>query len=749
MNKKWFKRTVLSYLPILYLTIAVIVLIAILAINEISLKEAERANRYSTDSVVHALDTTMQAIDRRMIQELRFGDRLYDYFEFNPDTDPRLLNYEVSKKLREMANDYPMIHSIYLYRFRDDMVLSMDSYEPIGGFEDRAFLKQPAGQMFSRNRWSPVRLYEAANSTNGQRAKEEVVSIIQRAQLPMGNEGVIVVNVSVRALLSSVVDRMIDPKTTFLQIEDSAGSRIYASSQDHSAKKMNTVHSSYLLWKFESGVSAGLSFGWLQVVSRVWILLGLLTIAASLIYTLAITKRNYRPIERIIQQIQTYQSNRQAAKGAAKDEFSFIQKSLEKLIDQNAVYEEQVQEAHQARMKQAFMQLLEEDESVSDKERRKTMMRLEFPFAFEEAFVSIIEIDRYAEFERKYGKPTDQHLMKFALTNVVQEFFAPEQSKVWVEWIRANRLAVIQVAEETGDRDSLTQTFDDYRKWVRDNLDISVTIGVGTAIHRPEEIRRAYVEAVDALRFKLSLGRGRVIEYRALPEGRGTYTHEYYQGINAIVQEFRLGKPDWPANAAALLDRMKNDLMTNDEILHLLQYCKSLFERAMEELTFEFRSLWNDAIAPEWERAIQMESMREIEPIIAELYAQLYDSYMELVNANHNRQLVLEIRQYIEENYGDSSLSLTHISDKFKVNGKYVSQLFKEQTGVNFVDFLIRLRIGHAKRLLLQSGEPINDIARMVGYDVPLSFARTFKKIVGTTPSDYRKHQQLLADEAK
>lgn len=748
MNKKWFKRTVLSYLPILYLTIAVIVLIAILAINEISLKEAERANRYSTDSVVHALDTTMQAIDRRMIQELRFGDRLYEYFEFNPETDQRLLNYEVSKKLREMANDYPMIHSISMYRFRDDMVLSMNSYEPIGEFEDRAFLKQPIGQAFPRSRWSPVRSYEASTAS-GLGESEAVVSISQRAQLPMGNEGIIVVNVSVRSLLSSVVDRMIDPKTTFLRIEDSAGNAIYASSQDHPAKAMNTVRSSYLQWKFESGVSAGLSFGWLQVVSRIWVLLGLLTIAASLIYTLAITKRNYRPIERIIQQIQTYQSNRQGAKGTAKDEFSFIQKSLEKLIDQNAVYEEQVQEAHQARMKQAFVQLLEEDESVSDKDRKKTMLRLEFPFVFEEAFVSIVEIDRYAEFERKYEKPSDQHLLKFALTNVMQEFVAPEQSKVWAEWIRANRLAVVQVAEQPGDRRSPARTFDDYRKWVQDNLDIAVTIGVSTEARRPEEIRRAYVEAVDALRFKLSLGRGRVIEYRSLPESRDAYTHEYYQSINAIVQEFRLGKPDWPVKAASLLDRMKNGLMTNDEILHLLQYCKSLFERAMEELTFEFRSLWNDSIAPEWERAIRLESIQEIEPIIADLCAQLYDSYMELMKSKHNHQLVIEIRQYIEENYGDSSLSLTHISDKFKVNGKYVSQLFKEQTGVNFVDFLMNLRIGHAKRLLLDTNEPINDIARMVGYDVPLSFARTFKKIAGLTPSDYRKHQQLLSDEAK
>lgn len=46
----------------------------------------------------------------------------------------------------------------------------------------------------------------------------------------------------------------------------------------------------------------------------------------------------------------------------------------------------------------------------------------------------------------------------------------------------------------------------------------------------------------------------------------------------------------------------------------------------------------------------------------------------------------------------------------------------------------------HAKRLLESTDQSINDVASLVGYDIPISFGRSFKKIVGMTPTDYRKH---------
>jgi AraC-like DNA-binding protein len=69
------------------------------------------------------------------------------------------------------------------------------------------------------------------------------------------------------------------------------------------------------------------------------------------------------------------------------------------------------------------------------------------------------------------------------------------------------------------------------------------------------------------------------------------------------------------------------------------------------------------------------------------------------------------------------------------------SRFFKTKTGVNFVDFLNDIRLGHASRLLIDTKDSIADIASACGYTSMSNFNRTFKREKGKTPKDFRaKH---------
>jgi two-component system response regulator YesN len=96
--------------------------------------------------------------------------------------------------------------------------------------------------------------------------------------------------------------------------------------------------------------------------------------------------------------------------------------------------------------------------------------------------------------------------------------------------------------------------------------------------------------------------------------------------------------------------------------------------------------------------------------------------------------LIANIKQYIKENYKDSSLSLSKISVIFNISESYFSHLFKEETKENFSEYLEKLRIDLAMKLLKSTDMNISDISLEVGYNSPLSFRRAFKKIHGTTP---------------
>jgi AraC-like DNA-binding protein len=69
------------------------------------------------------------------------------------------------------------------------------------------------------------------------------------------------------------------------------------------------------------------------------------------------------------------------------------------------------------------------------------------------------------------------------------------------------------------------------------------------------------------------------------------------------------------------------------------------------------------------------------------------------------------------------------------------SRFFKTKTGVNFVDFLNDIRLGHASRMLIDTKDSIADIALACGFTSMSNFNRTFKREKGKTPKDFRaKH---------
>nr|HML48744.1 helix-turn-helix domain-containing protein [Clostridia bacterium] len=75
------------------------------------------------------------------------------------------------------------------------------------------------------------------------------------------------------------------------------------------------------------------------------------------------------------------------------------------------------------------------------------------------------------------------------------------------------------------------------------------------------------------------------------------------------------------------------------------------------------------------------------------------------------------------------------------VSGKYISRIFKNEVQINVTDYIAYVRVQRIKELLA-SELPISRIAEMTGLVSRTSFIRTFKKIEGISPTEYRKRVQ-------
>ncbi len=99
---------------------------------------------------------------------------------------------------------------------------------------------------------------------------------------------------------------------------------------------------------------------------------------------------------------------------------------------------------------------------------------------------------------------------------------------------------------------------------------------------------------------------------------------------------------------------------------------------------------------------------------------------------------VRKARNYIEENY-DRPISLKEAAGVVNTSVRYFCKVFKNYTGITFVDYLTRLRIEKSKSLLLNPHKRISEIAYEVGFESLTQFNRSFKKYAGMTPTKYRE----------
>lgn len=99
---------------------------------------------------------------------------------------------------------------------------------------------------------------------------------------------------------------------------------------------------------------------------------------------------------------------------------------------------------------------------------------------------------------------------------------------------------------------------------------------------------------------------------------------------------------------------------------------------------------------------------------------------------------ILKAIRYIKDNYS-KKITLEDVANHVYLSKSYLSKIFKEETGVNLVSFLNKVRIDKSKLLLANSKLSLIDIANLIGFDDQSYFTKVFKSIVGVSPGKYRE----------
>ena len=116
-------------------------------------------------------------------------------------------------------------------------------------------------------------------------------------------------------------------------------------------------------------------------------------------------------------------------------------------------------------------------------------------------------------------------------------------------------------------------------------------------------------------------------------------------------------------------------------------------------------------------------------------------AYFDYILANERKQvskLVEQVEQFVDKNLGDD-ISVVDIATYLHLHPNYLFRLFKEETGLSVIEYLIEKRVGKARMLLSDKNAKIYEVAENVGYESVSHFSRIFKRETGMSPKEYQQ----------
>lgn len=113
------------------------------------------------------------------------------------------------------------------------------------------------------------------------------------------------------------------------------------------------------------------------------------------------------------------------------------------------------------------------------------------------------------------------------------------------------------------------------------------------------------------------------------------------------------------------------------------------------------------------------------------------------------RKRIAETILSFVDQYYTAGITLNDVADKVGLSPNYVSTLFHDECGLTLMDYIVAKRIEKARELLQELSMNVGEVRTRVGYSNISHFNRTFKKIVGVTPGEYRNRIVLQRKDAQ
>ncbi|MEC0171011.1 helix-turn-helix domain-containing protein [Paenibacillus graminis] len=765
----------ISYLVILLIPITIGA--AVFAESRSLLKEeVNRSNMVLLSQVQENIDSQIGDIGS-ISSQLMADSQLSSFINHASEQDARwrLMALDLIKNLKSIRSGNGLIRELYLYVKSADVALSSSSlvsknflYEIF--YEGTGVTEREWTQLMQESRESVFRKMEVRSED--QRIEETLVYLQPfPIQVAEDSPATFVVTLDPDRFQQAIDNVRLEKESTvfildrdgrtlfstgpietpytinaYLKLNQDMGKRTGTTEWNGESVTVSQISSKVQDWQYVSIIPTRIYAKKLTVIRNITFA----GVAAGLllggIAAWWFTRRNYRPIGRIMNII----SDKVKWKLEQPDnEFGILQTVLTRAWEEQDQFATRLKE-QQTMVRSSFLARLLKGRVQAGTELAAEMERLGIRFDTDSFAVLLLHIENYEGLFRTREPEDKEKKIQFVhliLTNVMEELMGPAGPVYSAEM--DGRIAFLvnirEGAEEASHR--LIKAAGEARNFIQSRFYVYFSVGVSSIRQSIEEIAVCFRESEEALEYRLILGIGQIIDQNRIRQPK----EELYYPLDL---ERQLVNYIASGNYARSTEVMNEILMTNfagEPLSVELARCL-MFEligtmlKATEQIKADDRKEMN----PRNDLIRQLFACETFEEIEAELL-RILETVCQLVHErkrSHNAELKDQLVEFIHENYADVNLGLTHLSERFRFHPTYVSKYFKEQTGVNVIDYINQYRIEASKRILQEDERTVQEVSERVGFLNSNSFIRVFKKYEGITPGQYRQNNRLMHHES-
>ncbi|MFD0669946.1 helix-turn-helix domain-containing protein [Cohnella sp. GCM10027633] len=463
--------------------------------------------------------------------------------------------------------------------------------------------------------------------------------------------------------------------------------------------------------------------------------------------SLFIARRLYSPINGLLEQTQRLPGAGSVAVAdpllAEKDELGYISRiynqMIERIIRDRSWQEDNgniIESYYHRKLITASPSFTSEDwnECVARSYLRTDLTR--------DSVIGVLKIDQYDKHKARL-RASDMQLLHFAITNVALEMLSGELRADIVN-LKGEHLVLLVETGNLGDGiyPKLASILAKAQKTVREYYGITFSASLSDRVPDYGMLTLHYERALDYLMYKMNFGFESVITPQMVQRIADNGESRIPQALEKkLIEAVRSNKREAVLRELhSIREAMAG--MSYDAVIQSVLHLGILIKETIREIN-------QNKLSP------HMVDLRQIDRLAFEneTLDEIFEAYGAILGAlsvdqkqlSENKfQVILDtIKEVVQANFSNPSLSLQEIADLLKMSPVYVGRIFKKYETISVADYINEVRMLNAVVLLENDRLQVYEISEMVGFTSQSYFFKLFKKRFGTTPKDYRIKKSL------